>query len=432
MKTRICLILLALMIALPLTGCQQAAAKTEELPAAAAEEAPQPKPTRTASSNPKPQQNTSELSWIESCSVEQAASASKRTLVDLGFGISSSTPTSNTRSVTTRDPKTGRTITKQVPITTTRTSSTRSSSGSVNFRSDGLSATLMVRSVAGIEFQIVILLIPENACQVTINASSLEQATDILKQQSNHLKQKISQAIQNPEAEPEPVITDESLPYPETMVFDRTIDQVSSTIYNWSQRERFKHSGGGEDKYYRSAYCEGASRIKFEFQVRLINDNKTKLDIRASGYEGKDEFNLILKGLLETLQELQTDQPDSKTVDYIKTISLDHTISSIYQTLVSWIKENSFTFGRNSGGDAFYRYFSCRTAAGIEFNFQTYLIDTNKTKLEMTVGGQENREEFPMILKSLESALKSIGDNQTESIAPEAEQSTKLQQIPQE
>ncbi|MHC5139084.1 MAG: hypothetical protein ACYSOF_04240, partial [Planctomycetota bacterium] len=130
------------------------------------------------------------------------------------------------------------------------------------------------------------------------------------------------------------------------------------------------------------------------------------------------EFDLILKTLTESMEALKTDEPASKTAAYNETKTLNHPIAAVHGTLSAWVKENSFTFGRNSsGGDAFYKYFSCYTAAGMEFSFKMYLIDANKTKLEMTAGGQKDREEFPMILKSLEAALDGIGQAQPEPAA---------------
>ncbi|MHC5154733.1 MAG: hypothetical protein ACYSO4_00855 [Planctomycetota bacterium] len=409
MKTRICLILTVLMFALTLSGCQRAAAKTEEQPAVIAEETTQPKSAKPTPRKTKPQQNRAKLSWTEPCSVEQAASAAKQTMEDLGLGGQATT---KTRTVRTREPKTGKTVTKRVPVST----GSGSDSGRIYFKSDGLSAYVNAKSVTGIEYRINILLMPPESCRIAITATG-PNPSDILKEHSTFIKQKISEAIQNPPAEAEEVT--ETLPYPETMVFDRTVSQVYNVIYNWSRQEKLDHSrGNSNDKYYRDARVNCASRIEFTFQMRLIDDNKTKLEIKASGYEGKDEFDLILKTLTESMEALKTDEPASKTAAYNETKTLNHPIAAVHGTLSAWVKENSFTFGRNSsGGDAFYKYFSCYTAAGMEFSFKMYLIDANKTKLEMTAGGQKDREEFPMILKSLEAALDGIGQAQPEPAA---------------
>ena len=43
-----------------------------------------------------------------------------------------------------------------------------------------------------------------------------------------------------------------------------------------------------------------------------------------------------------------------------------------------------------------------------------YMIGANETKLDMTVTNQQDREEFPMILKSLEDTLKRSDKHKTE------------------
>lgn len=420
MKTRISLILLALMIALPLVGCQRSVTKTDEFRDVIAEEPPQPKSEKSVETAPS--KNTYKLNWEEKCSVEQATAAAQRTLEDLGLG---GPGTSKTRTVTTRDPKTGRMITRQVPV------STGSGSGSVYSKSDGLSAIVAAKSVTGVEYNITILLTPPQSCDISITTVG-PHPTDILSKHVKFIKQQISEAIKNPEAEAEPEISEEPLPYPETMIFNRTVSEVYKAIYNWSSKERFRHSGrsNNDDRYYKSADIECASGIKFSFSMRLIDDNKTKLDIKASGYEGKDEFDLILQGLMETLQELKTDQPVSKTTAYTETKTLNHPISAVYEMLMSWAKENGFSIGRNAGGDAFYKYFSFNTAAGIGFDFRMYMIGENETKLGMTVTNQQDREEFPMILKSLRETIEALNKTETPTDTASKEENQSVKEVP--
>jgi hypothetical protein len=204
------------------------------------------------------------------------------------------------------------------------------------------------------------------------------------------------------------------------MVFDRAVEDIYDAINNWASKGQFRHNGRDRsDRYHKASEVECGSGIRFYFTMRLVNDNKTKLEIKVSGYEGKDEFDFILRGLMESLEVLKTDQPGSKTSAGTKTKTLNHSIAAVNDTLMSWVKENSFSISRNVGGDAFYKYLYCSTAAGIDFKFQMYMTGINETKLDMTVSDQKDREEFPMILKSLEAALDGIGQAEPESASQE-------------
>jgi predicted transcriptional regulator len=409
-KVKNCLLLCILvpLIAFALTGCQQSAAQTDaqliavEEPSSTTEPvSPKPKPRR-----PAPSQNVHKMSWEEKCSVEQAFSASMQTLGKLELA----TDLDRTRNIRVRNPRTGR-------IGNTQVSTNRDA------RSDGLSATLKGRSTANVDFHITILLMPPESCRILIMATSPNQPEDVLEQHSHFLKQKISEAIQNPEAE----VANEPVPYPQTMVFERSVDQVYSAIrHGWAEKERFEFDGDGRDRYYKVIDCTCGSNIKLKFTMHLIDTNKTKLEIEASNYEEKEEFNMIIQRLTDTLQTLKEEQADSQQ-GYTETMTLDHSVAAVHDALIGWVKSSNFTTSRNSGGDQFYRYFSFTTGSRIEFYFQMRLVDTNKTQLKMTISQQEDKEEFPMILKSLQEALERIGENQSEAVGASATASGRIQ-----
>lgn len=400
MKSRICLVLLSLTLMLPLCGCQESTAKTDSQSIPAAKETSQKKSKK--STKPAQPKNVSKLSWSENCFVEDATIAAAWVLEELNLGSSRS---SGTRTVRTQDPKTGRIVTKQVPVT-------RGGTGPVHTRNDRLSGIVSAKSTAKTEYVINVSLIPPESCRIEIVATG-PNPTDILKKHNKYIKGKISEAIENPVQEQD--VTAEPLPYPETMIFERTVNDVYRVIYNWARAEKFdQDSGRGDDKYYRYIECKSDSKIRFIFRIRLIDENKTKLEMKVTDYEDKDEFNVILKSLLEALQELKEDQLEPKTATtYTETKLLDNPISAVYDALVSWAKNNGFNIGRNTGGDAFYKYLYCHTTSGIDFSFDLRLIDVDITKLKMTVGDQRDKEEFPMILKSLEAALEKIGTRET-------------------
>ena len=71
----------------------------------------------------------------------------------------------------------------------------------------------------------------------------------------------------------------------------------------WADKQGFERGkSGGRDKYYQLITCETGSGIRFEFILRLVESDQTKLGIDVSHYEGKEEFRMILQGLLEALE----------------------------------------------------------------------------------------------------------------------------------
>ena len=283
-QTRICLILATLMVTLSLVGCQQSAAQTD---AKVGE-----------SAKPAPPQNACKMTWDENCSIKQTSAATKQALEDLGLGGSGAP---KTRSVTTRNPKTGKKITKLVPINT--------GTGSVSLKSDGLSAIVKAKSVTGIEYNINILLLPPESCRISIMATG-SNPTDILKGHSIFIKQKISEAIQNPE--PEAVA--EPAPYPKTVILEHEVTKVYEILDGWGNNMGFDCQSSRGDLFYRALSVSTGSGINFRLVMRSIDSNNTKLEMDVGRYEGKEEFPMILKSLEDTLAGLEEDKNTSEGI----------------------------------------------------------------------------------------------------------------------
>ena len=281
MKTRICLILAAFMVMFPLVGCQRAT-ETESQASVTVESPP---PTSA------PPQNTVKLSWVQPCSVEQATSAAKQVFEELD--LSGPTDT-KTRTVTTRDPKTGRTISRQVPV---------SGLGSVAVKSDGLSAFVRAKSVTGVDYLISIILMPPESCEISIIATG-PNPTDILKKHSVFIQKKISEAIQKQ------VDISASIPYPKTLMLDSDTNEVYSIVNGWRESNHFTtvatEGPRDGDLYYRQLNCRTASGVQIHFSMTLIDTNKTKLKVDIQGYEAKEDFPMILKSMEDMLKKLQT------------------------------------------------------------------------------------------------------------------------------
>ncbi|MHC5082927.1 MAG: hypothetical protein ACYTET_03180 [Planctomycetota bacterium] len=361
-----------------------------------------PKPTKTttrttaaSSGTTKPSsapRNETELSWQQDGSVRQAFNASRIVLEDLGLAHD----LSNMQNVSTRDPKTGRMIRRTVPANR-------------QAQSDGLSAVLKGKSTAGIDFDLNILFVSPQTSQITIKAISSNQPKEILKEHSEFLKQQITETIERKPTESQDKA--DSTPYPKTMTFNRTANQVSKAIYDWANRERFERDSQGQDRFYKFIHCQCGSGIGLNFTIRLIDTNKARLEIEALNYEGKDEFKTILQGLQEVLEELKTGQTNQQ-VAYTEIMTLNKTVPLVQDAIILWAKNKGFQVSsKYSGGDQFYRYCSFDTASGIDFNFKMRLTESNQTTLEMNIRNHEDKEDFPMILKSLQDMLAELNQD---------------------
>jgi hypothetical protein len=193
---------------------------------------------------------------------------------------------------------------------------------------------------------------------------------------------------------------------------------VYNSIYAWAERQGFERDGSSSyDKYYRGITCKTGSNIRFEFTMRLVDANQTKLEINTLYYEGKDEFKLILQSLMDVLDSLKTATPRAaqEKVPYPKTLVLNCSVDTVADAISGWIGQMSFK-GDQTRGDQFYRYLGCRTGSGIRLWFEMRLIGENKTRLLINASGYANKEEFPMILKSFEDILAGLDTETGESL----------------
>ncbi|MCE5185769.1 MAG: hypothetical protein LLF76_06555 [Planctomycetaceae bacterium] len=369
-------------------GCQRSV-KTEPEPAVTeGQSQPAQSAEKPAPAKPKPPSNEYKTSWQENCSVERAFAAGAKVLEDLGLRQEAR----QTRMVQTRDPRTGRTIAQRVPV---------SERGGA---SDSLSAFLEANTTGDIQFKVRMLLMPPESTEITIAATSISQPQDVLKKQSDHLKQKISEAIGQQPLQEEPV------PYPQSMIFDCGTSQVYDALYKWADKKGFnRNNGGGGDQYYKTFACNSASNIQFQFSMRLIDVNKTKLEISIFNYENKDEFKLVLADLLKSLEALKTvntqPQAASEPKPYPEELLINYTVGDVAQALGNWIDKMRFQ-EKQSSGDQFVRTVTCVTASKIRFTFRMNLVESNQTKLRIWIRDYAEKEDFPMILRSLQEVLK--------------------------
>lgn len=388
MNIRVCLGAICLMI-LVSGGCQRSVKTGAEPTVTEGQSQPAQSAEKPARAKPKPPLNEYKVSWQEDCSVEQAFAMGAKVLEDLGLRQE----TRQTRVVQTRDRQTGRTITQRVPV---------SERGGA---SDSLSAVLEANTTGDIQFKIRILLMPPQSSEITITAASASQPQDVLKKQSDYLRQKISEAIAQSPLQEEPV------PYPQTMTFDYNTDQVYDVLLRWAEKKGFKRDGGGGDPYYKTFSCETASNIRFQFSMRLIEANKTKLEMNIYNYENKDEFRMILADLMESLEALKTanvlPQAASEPKPYPEELLVNYTVGDVALALEKWIDQMRFQ-EKQSSGDQFVRTVTCVTASKIRFNFRMNLVESNQTKLRIWIRDYAQKEDFPMILKSLQEVLKTL------------------------
>lgn len=235
---------------------------------AAAPPAPTEKPKTESSVPASKQDHEFHISWQESCSVQRAFEATNELLYGT-LGL------------------------KKVAY--------KGSSGLQEPVVDSLSAILKARSTT-IFFDVTISLLTSDTCTLTIQANSNSQPEHVLKTHSLFLKEKISEAIHKQPDEPE------ALPYPQVMILDNSIPQVHGTINEWARGANFDVEGSGNyDQFYGRLTCNTESRIRFNFQMRLVDPQKTKLQINIDNFEGKDEFPMILKSLEDAVKGLNED-----------------------------------------------------------------------------------------------------------------------------
>lgn len=386
MRTRNYLPILAGLTAVFLfAGCQRSAIQPVE-PTAAEAAASKPD-TKPAPAKPQVILNEYKVSWNEECEVEQAFAAASKVLEDLGLRLSPD----RTRTVPVRDPRTGRTIAQTVPVSD-RYGAT-----------DALSAFLETTTTGQIKLEIRMLFMPPDSSEIAITATSASQPEHVLKKQSDYLKQRISEKIQ------QPMLSEEPVPYPQTMTFDSSPDAVHGILIQWADRKGFRRETSSEsDRYYKTLLCSSASVIRFQFTMRLVDENETRLEIKIDNYQGKGEFKMILRELLESLESVET-QPNTaqEPVPYPEELILNADLPTVSAVLAQWMSDKQFN-PEQSSGDRFTRSAGCTTASQIRFRFYMKLMNDSQTKLRIYVSNYKDKEDFPLILKSLEDVLKKL------------------------
>ncbi|MEN8127447.1 MAG: hypothetical protein ABFR90_06535, partial [Planctomycetota bacterium] len=154
--------------------------------------------------------------------------------------------------------------------------------------------------------------------------------------------------------------------------------------------------------------------------ILLMPPESCEIAIIATGPNPTDILSKHGKFIKNKISEGIQQQPDiSDSIPYPKTMLFDRTVYEVSGPLFDWYQEMSFSKAGGGRGDLFYREHICATASGIRFTFKMWLLNTNKTKLQIDIQNYEGKEEFPMILKSLEEVLDGIGQSQPEPVSQE-------------
>lgn len=281
MKTHMGLLWVSVVIASLFAGCQEMSLQSDYKPTGSvAKESVKTARTGTPKLEYK-------VSWVESCSVQQANTASLQVLKVLRLDAG----TSRTRTVETHNPETGKRVTRQVPIHREP-------------EMDSLSGVVETQSASGIEFRIEMLLQYSNPeiTQISIIATSSDHSTNELRDQSRILQQKISEGIQNPSLK----AVGKSIPYPETVMVACDVETLYDILYNWAGNMGFDLQSMRGDTFYKGFTFRTGSGVGFKLVMRNIESNKTKLEIGIEDHQDKEEFPMILKSFHETLQSIKT------------------------------------------------------------------------------------------------------------------------------
>ncbi|MHC4553583.1 MAG: hypothetical protein ACYSUT_12595, partial [Planctomycetota bacterium] len=86
---------------------------------------------------------------------------------------------------------------------------------------------------------------------------------------------------------------------------------------------------------------------------------------------------------------------------------LGHSIGDVADTLRVWADENNLKLSSDRN-DVFYARCYFYTSSGIRFSFTMRLVDSDQTRLEISADRYEGKDEFPVVLKSLEEALAEL------------------------
>lgn len=439
MKVRVGLVLMVAMGAMLLSGCQRSAKKGEMAEITAPPPA-QKTEGRPGCSAAKPQSEGPQTRTVSTRDPKTGKTVTKQVPVTTAV----SADASQTRTVRTRDPQTGRTITKQVPVesssapadkpgefavTWTETCSveqafnatnrmlyetlglgyTYSGNHSVKPAMDQISATLRARSTINVEFDVSIFLVSPEKTSIIVKATSQTQPKHILEKHTLYLRSKINEALAN---EPETAAAEIS-PFPQTMVFEGSVDQVYNRLCEWvdaeglnfSDRNRNSGSRGG-DKFYKYIRCGSFSGITFTFHVRKVSSSRVQLQVVPENYKDQAEFSVIYESLEKVLDTLQSGR-EEVVESHVETRTVPDAVAVVMDRLRSWAKGYGLDWNSDRQ-DGFYARADCSTVSGIRFSFLIRRVARDETVVEIRADRYSGKDEFPMVLTSLEKVLAAL------------------------
>ncbi len=302
------------------------------------------------------------------------------------------------RTIRTRDPKTGRIITKQVPVKPSNDEQPKTRT--VRIRDPKTGETIEK--------------------QVPINLPGKDQPkTRTVRTRDPKTGRAITKQVPVTTTSSKPTTPGEcELTWSEKCTVRQAYDAIQALFYETLGLSKLPIGQGGSvaiDKI--SAKVRGRSANNVIFSVYVVFD-APDVSIITLKAEGKTQRSDILKKqtlfIRSKISEAIAKKPevvDVKPVSmpYPKTLILDHSIDHVYSVVYGWQKNEKFRLdNRGYSSGKYYKRLRCSTGSGIDFSFSIRMIDVNKTKLVIDVKDFEGKDEFKMILKSLEVALKAL------------------------
>lgn len=219
----------------------------------------------TTSASPKPASGPFEITWSETCSVEQAFNATNRLLYET-LGL------------------------KKVH---------RGGGYCYEPESDYTSATLKAYSTIGIKFDVYIVLESDGMVIMKIKPEDSKQPREILEKHLMLIKHKITEAISK-----EPQTAHKAVPYAKSMVFDGTVEQICKAIFQWTQTTGLDINKYENDQFSGLMTCDTKSGMRLVLRISLVGTDRTQVEVVPDNYEG-DELPMILRSLTEILSNLK-------------------------------------------------------------------------------------------------------------------------------
>lgn len=332
-----------------------------------------------------PGENKFTIHWKQACSVEQAFEVCQDMLTDLNLKIAGA----SSRTVRTRDPRLGRTVEKKVPV--------------AGGYKDGLSASLQATSSVGIDYTIEIVLLPPDSCRVLLAVESDSQPAKILEEHALYLNQEIKRAIQQVLANPVQGQTRDDIC--DVIVLDQDLAQSYEMIYQWSRKWRFNRKESEGDSYsYKKMRFETGSEIEIVFFLRMLEQEKTKVEIEMQEIAGKDESAVIWESLKNTL----LGKEDAALPSYAETRVLSHPVGKVMEAVRLWATSSGMNWEGNRDADVFYASGYCYSASGIRFALKVRLIEPDTASLQITADNWKDKPEFDVMMKALNESLKQL------------------------